>query len=221
MRSLTEKQKSVLDFIEEEIRLRRQPPTIKEVALHIGSENTRSGLTHIDALIRKGYIERSPGQARSLRLTGAGLALYQSQEGTRREIPLLIDRSQNPDLPDTVTVPPLLTQVPDFAVRVNEGRSILEEGICEGDLLFVQKTLTPSPKEIVVFRENTTGHLLPGLLLRRKGRLFLTAPSLGSAEKEVRKSQISTLIFGRVIALFRAFDLPDPPPVRSSLPKEI
>ena len=205
MRSLTEKQRSVLDFIEREIRLKRQPPTIKEVARHIGSENTRSGLTHLEALIRKGYLERNPGQARSIRLTGAALTLYNDPSDLKREIPFFPGWHQSSGSPAFLPVPPVyFTQPPDFALKVGPGRSLPEAGIQEGDILFIQKTLSRGREEIVIFRDPVTGELLPGSLIRGKERYLLRSSIAGFPEREIRKSDISVLVQGRVVAIFRS-----------------
>ncbi len=212
MRSLTEKQKSVLDFIEREIRLRRQPPTIKEVARHIGSDNTRSGLTHIEALIRKGFLERSPGQARSLRLTGAGVALYGNRESeSRREVPLLVDRTLRPDLPDTYPAPGSFFPIPpDYAVIVDPGCALPEADIREGDILFVQKTRYPLSGGIVLFRDPASGKLLPGMLTISQNRFILRSPALLHEEKEIRRSEFASWIQGHLVALFRPVKRPGP-----------
>lgn len=216
MRSLTEKQRSVLDFIEKEIRLKKQPPTIKEVARHIGSENTRSGLTHLEALIRKGYLERSPGQARSIRLTGAALTLFHDPADGQREIPCFAGWPPSGGAPDFLPVSPVyFTDPPDYALKVGAGRSLPEAGIQEGDILFVQKTPARGREGIIIFRDPSTGELLPGFLARRKDRFLLRSPTSETVEQEVRKSDIPSLVQGRVVALFRP--LPGPR-IHSDLP---
>ncbi len=210
MRSLTDKQKSVLDFIEGEIRIRRQPPTIKEIARHIGSENTRSGLTHLEALIRKGFLERSPGQARSIRLTGAALALYHESAEDDREIPYFTARPSAEGTPSFLPAPsPLFDRPPDFALEVGPGRSLPEADIREGDILFAQKNPGRDREEIVVVRDRESGELLPGRLFRRKDRFLLRTPSQGSPEQDLRKPDLSSLIQGRVVALFRTLRVLD------------
>jgi repressor LexA len=204
VRSLTDKQKSVLDFIEGEIRTRRQPPTIKEIARHIGSENTRSGLTHLEALIRKGFLERSPGQARSIRLTGTALALYQESAEGAREIPYFTARPSAEGKPSFLPLPSaLFDRPPDFALEVGPGRSLPEAEIREGDILFAQKITSRDREEIVVVRDPGSGELLPGRLVRRKDRFLLRSPSPGSPEQDLRKTDLPSLIQGRVVAQFR------------------
>ncbi|MCL4486138.1 MAG: hypothetical protein M1537_07425 [Nitrospirae bacterium] len=204
MRSLTDKQKSVLDFIEGEIRTKRQPPTIKEIARHIGSENTRSGLTHLEALIRKGFLERSPGQARSIRLTGAALALYQESRETVRDIPYVTSHTVSEESPRTLSVTSaLFDHPPDFALEVGSGQSFPEAEIREGDILFAQKVPVREREEIVVVRDRASGKLLPGRLVRKKDHFLLHSAPTGSPEQNLRKPDLPSLIQGRVVALFR------------------
>jgi repressor LexA len=210
MKPLTEKQKIVLDFIEREIRINQQPPTIKEIARHIGSENTRSGLTHIEALIKKGYIERSPGQARSVRLTGASLALYASDSNRMfREIPLLgriragFPTETESEGKETVPVPPsLFSAQPDYALVV-KGESMAGAGILDGDMAFVQKSGPFASGEIVVAQ--LTGETTLKYLLKEKGRILLRAAHPDFPDREIPKSDSHEIIQGRMVGLLRNY----------------
>jgi repressor LexA len=67
MRSLTKKQKKVLDFISEFIEKEGQSPTIEEIRSGLGFKSTRSVSQYLDALVEKAYIIKS-GDARSIKL---------------------------------------------------------------------------------------------------------------------------------------------------------
>jgi len=210
MKPMTEKQKSVLDFIEREIRVNQQPPTIKEIARHIGSENTRSGLTHIEALIKKGYIERSLGQARSVRLTGAALSLYGSDSSRSfREIPLLgsiragVPTETESEGKETVPVPPsLFASPPDYALIV-KGDSMTGAGIFDGDMAFVQKAGPFNSGEIVIAQ--IQGEMTLKYLVREKGKILLRAANPDYPDREIQKNESHAVIQGRMMGLLRTF----------------
>ena len=65
---LTERQTEVFEFILECFRSDRRPPTVREIAKHFGFRSPKAVTDHLDALERKGYIERSPGTARNIHL---------------------------------------------------------------------------------------------------------------------------------------------------------
>lgn len=74
--ALTERQGEVLVFIAWHLEHEGVPPTLREIAgfLGIGSND------HLDALVRKGYLERTPLRSRGLRLTALGLLWLRRKE---------------------------------------------------------------------------------------------------------------------------------------------
>ena len=71
---LTPKQDKILSFIEKECTRFGRPPSIRDIAEHCG---TAIGTVqdHLKALIRKGFLEKDPTTARSLRPTHRAEAL--------------------------------------------------------------------------------------------------------------------------------------------------
>jgi len=68
MRPLTQRQKKVLAFVEEHSHRHGFPPTLREIGSGIGLANVNAVRGHLDALQKKGYIDRSPDKARSIRV---------------------------------------------------------------------------------------------------------------------------------------------------------
>lgn len=64
----TARQREVLDYIGESIANRGYPPTLREIAKRMGMSSDNAARQHIEALVRKGYVERVPLKARGLRL---------------------------------------------------------------------------------------------------------------------------------------------------------
>lgn len=64
-KKLTDRQQEILDFIVEEIQRQGYPPTLREISSRFGISSTQGVRRHIDALEKKGYIERDSG-ARSI-----------------------------------------------------------------------------------------------------------------------------------------------------------
>src|SRR5690554_828546 len=57
MEPLTERQRAVLDFVVEYIRVHRFPPTVREIGRALGIRSTNGVSDHLKALERKGYLE--------------------------------------------------------------------------------------------------------------------------------------------------------------------
>jgi repressor LexA len=81
MKPLTDRQQSVLAFVEEFCERQGYPPTVREVAAAFGIQ-PRAAVDHLAALRRKGYLHREPGLSR-------GLSLTSKSPGPVVEVPLL------------------------------------------------------------------------------------------------------------------------------------
>src|SRR2546425_12000508 len=67
MVELTNKQRRVFTFIDEQLGAGKLCPSREEIRRHFGFRSPRAVADHVAALIRKGYLMREPGKARSLR----------------------------------------------------------------------------------------------------------------------------------------------------------
>jgi repressor LexA len=67
--TLTPRQQQVLDLIRHCRDRQLLTPTLREIADYLGIQHVNAAKSHVDALCRKGWLQRSQGMARSLRLT--------------------------------------------------------------------------------------------------------------------------------------------------------
>ena len=161
MEELTERQREILAFIVKETESRGFPPTIREIGEEMDIRSTNGVNDHLKALERKGYLNRGEQQSRSLvptkrarRLLGLGV----KKESGMVEVPLLGKVAAGAPLlaqenaEDSVRIDSFLLggngrEV--FALRV-KGQSMIEDGIFDGDYLFVRKAAQAQPGDIVV-----------------------------------------------------------------------
>jgi repressor LexA len=68
----TARQLEVLSKIDEHVRDFRYPPTIRWLMEQLGIGSTNALRDHLNALIRKGLLERGTAQARALAITDLG-----------------------------------------------------------------------------------------------------------------------------------------------------
>ena len=81
MKTLTERQREVLAFVEDFCGHQGYPPTVREVAAHFAIQ-PRAAVDHLAALKKKGYLHREPGRSR-------GLVLSPRTPGLVVEVPIL------------------------------------------------------------------------------------------------------------------------------------
>ncbi|MDR1611919.1 MAG: transcriptional repressor LexA [Planctomycetota bacterium] len=68
MRDLTPRQREIFAFILDALRNDGAIPSVREIARAFGFASTNAVNAHIDALERKGYVGRRPGQARNIEI---------------------------------------------------------------------------------------------------------------------------------------------------------
>jgi repressor LexA len=164
--ALTDRQQQVLDFIAASITERGYPPTLREIGERLGIRSTNGVNDHLKALEKKGYLAREDLKSRALRPIGhIGLgtptpaavndALSLGEDLV--EIPLIgrVAAGQPilavENVEDTVKVDRFLVgdHKEVFALRV-KGDSMIDDGIHDGDFIFVKKALHAERGDIVV-----------------------------------------------------------------------
>lgn len=153
---LTDRQREILDFITRSISSRGYPPTLREIGTHFGIRSTNGVNDHLRALEKKGYLQREDLKSRALRpVTSTGKPIEANSEvvdvpllgRVAAGVPLLAVENVN----ETVRVDRFfIGQTREvFALRV-KGDSMIEDGIFDGDYIFVRKQLNANRGETVV-----------------------------------------------------------------------
>jgi len=147
-KDLTAIQRSILDFLIDQIKGKGIPPTLADVAKNFGYKNRATVQQHFQAIERKGYIKRNPKLSRGIELT------LEDKFFVPRPIlgevaagnPLTI----YPDAIDTVQLPTIARMPQDsFLLRV-KGDSLKDAYIFSGDIVIVNPNLEPKNGQIVV-----------------------------------------------------------------------
>lgn len=214
MEEITDRQKEILTFIQRTTEERGFPPTIREIGEEMDIRSTNGVNDHLKALERKGFLTRGEQQSRSLVPTKRarmilGLGAKKS-DPTMLEIPLLgrvaagapILAQENVE--DTVRIDSFLlggNGKEVFALRV-KGNSMIDDGIHDGDFIFVKKAPSAAVGEIVVALiedEATVKRYFP------EGDRVRFQPANKDMEPiYVAKSEFrQTMILGRVVGVYR------------------
>ena len=213
MEELTDRQKQILHFIVRESESRGFPPTIREIGEEMDIRSTNGVNDHLKALERKGYLIRGEQQSRSLVPTKRArlvLGLGARKDGNLVDVPLLgkvaagapLLAAEN--LEDSVRIDSFFLGSAGkevFALRVR-GDSMIEDGIFDGDYLFVRKTPAASPGDIVVAlieEDATVKRFYP-----EADRVRFQPANRAMLPIYVSKSDFrSTMILGTVIGVYR------------------
>ncbi len=154
---LSPRQRQILDYITAVVDANGVVPSYREIGAALGIGSTNGVSDHIKALERKGYLERTGGRGapRSLRITRDGASRRDDDSALSVPIigriaagaPLLAQESYEGALRVDATLLPFGGQV--FALVVT-GESMIEDGIHDGDYLFVHQQKTVRNGQIAV-----------------------------------------------------------------------
>ncbi|HVV86113.1 MAG TPA: transcriptional repressor LexA [Kofleriaceae bacterium] len=170
---LTDRQQQILDFIAESINARGFPPTLREIGEHFGIRSTNGVNDHLKALEKKGYLRREDLKSRAMRPVSMAnvVSLAERRRPIGNAVPFedLTGEAELCEIPiigrvaagqpilavenisDTVKIDRVLVggHREVFGLRI-VGESMIEDGIFDGDYVFVKKTPAARPGEIVV-----------------------------------------------------------------------
>lgn len=197
MRSfLTERQRKVLEFLKECISERGYPPTLREVAHHLGIKWTKGIERHLQALEKKGYIKRFPG-ARSIEILGFSRG---------RSIPVVGTIAGGRPILAEENIERTLTLDEDLAAGEGayflkvEGESMNQAGILDGDYVLVRPGPLAEKGEIVaalIGDEATVKYFFP-----EKNKVVLR-PANPDFESLVLNEDDEFKILGKVTVVLR------------------
>lgn len=204
MKGLTSRQQQILDFITDSIQARGYPPTIREIGKHMGIRSTNGVNDHLKALERKGYLRRDDLKSRAMRPVH-----LEEPSDDSIDVPVLgkvaagepilaIEQAE-----DSVRIDRCLLggQTEVFALRI-VGDSMIEDGIFDGDYVFVRKAPTARPGDTVIALiedEATCKRFYPeGDRIRFQPANADMEP-IYVAESDFRE----TMILGKVVGVYR------------------
>ena len=156
MEDLAPRQQQVLDFIATTLDQAGVPPSLREIGDALGIRSTNGVADHVKALERKGYIERTgSGRARSIRLTSKSTGAFREEQTVAIPVigkvaagqPILAAENYEGAIHMDASMVPAGATV--FALNVS-GDSMIEDGILDGDFIFVRKQEHARDGETVV-----------------------------------------------------------------------
>lgn len=204
-KGLTKAQKAILQFIVEYTRAHGYPPTLREIQQHSGTVKSLRGVAlHLDALQRKGYIERG-SQARSIRILHPD---YQPDSERVRLLPLVGDIAAGTpilaqeNIEDLIPVPADMVRNVEnaFLLRV-KGDSMTGEHILPRDLVVIKPQETAYNGELVAVLVNDEATIKRIYFEKDRVRLQPANP----AYEPIYVRPEEARVIGKVIGLIRDY----------------
>ena len=153
---ITARQRQVLDFIEQQMRDRGYPPSVREIGEAIGLTSPSTVHSHLNTLQRLGYLRRDPTKPRAIEVRWDPNSGAVMERRPVRHVPLVGDVAAGTDVLAEENVEELLPVPADFTgegdlfmLRVR-GDSMIEAGILGGDYVIVAQQAVAENGDIVV-----------------------------------------------------------------------
>ncbi len=207
--ALTRRQKEVMDFLHGFIQKHGYSPSYDELATGLKLASLATVHKHVQALEAKQYVRRSYNHSRSLEIGERFLTEEKSRQGTSSEesIPLLgriaagapVEAIANPE---TLHFSDFVGKESTFALEVR-GDSMIDDHICSGDFVLVEKTDSVRNGEIVVALVQGSEATLKRYYKGSDGRVRLQPANSSMAPIFVDPSSLQ--IQGRVLAVMRKY----------------
>jgi len=207
--ALTRRQKEVLDFIADFIDENGYSPSYDEVAQALQLASLATVHKHIQALESRNYLRRSFNQSRSLEVAAKYMQERRKSRQTVRpaEIPLMGRIAAGAPVEaiagqDTLQFQDFTGKGETFALQVS-GESMIEDHICSGDFVLVERTPQANEGDIIVALVNGAETTLKRFYRERDGRIRLQPAN--SSMQPIVVNPADLQIQGRVLAVLRKY----------------
>ncbi|MGI8745623.1 MAG: transcriptional repressor LexA [Bryobacteraceae bacterium] len=207
--ALTKRQKEVLDYIADFVDEHGYSPSYEELAQGLKLASLATVHKHIEGLQARNYLRRGFNQSRSIEVASKYLSERRKARPSERQtqVPLLgriaagkpVEAVQGQD---TLQFADFLGRGETFGLQVS-GESMIEDHICPGDYVLVERTKEASNGEIVVALLDGSETTLKRFYRERDGRIRLQPAN--SSMKPIFANPEDLDIQGRVLAVLRKY----------------
>jgi repressor LexA len=206
--ALTRRQKDVLDFIAGYQVENGYNPSYEEIARGLKLSSIATVHKHISALAKKNYLSRGANQSRSVEVAPR---YVQEQSRNRFEASLTVpihgtiaagQPVQAFDTADSLSFSDFVGRKETYALRVR-GNSMVDDHICDGDMILVENTQDASDGQIVVALVDGSESTLKRIY-REQGNMIRLQPA-NETMSPIRVPASQVQIRGRLLAVLRKY----------------
>lgn len=220
--ALTKRQFEVLEFLDRFIEQKGYSPSFIEIGKSLNLSSSATIHKHIHMLEKKGFIRIGQNQSRSIEIINRAPILKSKSVGPGKSMPLASGTDRQGPWPEIPLLGLIAEGRPLEAIQNNEsvslkefagrddvfllkvmGDSMIEDHICEGDYVVVEKTATAGNGDTVVALVGQHEATLKRMFREKDGQVRLQPANASMAPILVRESDLE--IQGRVIAVLRKY----------------
>jgi len=206
--TLSGKKREILEFIEEQLRTRGYPPSVREIGEAVGLTSSSTVHAHLGALQQLGYLRRDPTKPRALEVRADATGGPDAERRPVRHIPLIGDVAAGTDVLAHQNIEEILPLPQDFTgdgelfmLRVR-GQSMIDAGIFDGDYVVVSRTNEARKGEIIV--AGIPGDEATVKRFSKRGTTIVLSPE-NATMQPMEFSAGEVTIYGKVVTLLRKF----------------
>ncbi len=207
---LTERQNSIYQFIKEFIDFNSYPPTYREIGTQFGIASTFGVKRHIDALIKKGFLNIGENSSRTISITNNFNESSKPIQSDTIEIPIIgrvaagqpILAEENIEGTFNIQSSLIHGKSDCFALKV-KGDSMVNAGIYEGDVVIINPQKDANNGEIVVALLDNEATLKR--FIRKNGNISLMPENDKYNPIVINKSDNFSII-GKALGVFRWYN---------------
>ena len=204
---LTARQLGILEVIEQSMRDRGYPPSVREIGESVGLTSPSTVHSHLASLQRMGYLHRDPTKPRAIEVRWDPSSNAVIERRPVRHVPLVGDVAAGTDVLAQENVEELFPLPEDFTGTGGElfmlrvrGDSMIEVGIMDGDYVVARSQETADNGDIVI--AGIPGEEATVKTFQRSGNTVTLVPANPRLEPMVYKAS-EVEIFGRVVTIMR------------------
>ena len=204
--NLTERQREILEYIDDQQRERGYPPSVREIGAAVGLTSPSTVHSHLATLQRLGYLVRDTTKPRAIEVRYDPSSGAIMDRRPVRHVPLVGDVAAGTDVLAQENVEEIMPLPVDFVgdgdlfmLRVR-GESMIDAGILDGDYIVARSTSTATDGDIVV--AGIPGEEATVKTYRREGNeVVLVAANEALAPLRFSPDEVS--VYGRVVTVLR------------------
>ena len=203
---LTDRQRSILEFIVAQQKARGFPPSVREIGDAVGLTSPSTVHSHLETLQRRGYLQRDPTKPRAIEVRWDAASGGTAERRPLDYVPLVGDVAAGTDVLANENIEELVPIPSDFTgdgvlfmLRVR-GDSMVDKGILDGDFVVVRQQSEAKNNDIVVAG-------IPGdeatvkTFTKQGGRIVLVPANARLSPIDLDPADVT--IFGKVVTVMR------------------
>ena len=203
---LTDRHRGILEFIDDAMRERGYPPSVREIGEAVGLASPSTVHSHLRKLEELGYLRRDPSKPRALEVTFEAGSFTHAERRPFRLVPLVGEVAAGTDVLAQENVEELVPMPGDitgegelFMLRVR-GDSMIDDGILDGDYVVVRRQSVAYRNDIVV--AGIPGEEATVKRFTKDGNKVTLTPANPTMKPMVFRSDEVDL-FGKVVTVMR------------------